>query len=334
MNSQQESWIGHIGDINRNAKEKMQVTSLKHLSIFIENYHHDVQVLTAYMDAFNLPYSVVSDESFVGKYIHYLATEATHLGKHIQRIQVTYLYFFRCVIYATYKYQLFPLTEKGKNDILAHATVLSYASTFAEYYINKYKEFNIPKPLQKELWTKKLSQLTKLKSNYHHKNKTKMKESKETATDDDRRNIAIICMLEGQPHGAEVFHVINSAVSLAGRGSDIADASLKNISCGTRTEGLLTYNILVQDLTRFKTSTRTDLQLFPHRDEMFFCYYFSLSYLLLVGEHNPRYSKLFPRFAEKVFKDDGSVDSKVATFFNDVIDKYWQLMSDYCDGEM
>lgn len=74
--------IGHIGDIHRNAKEKMQITSLKHLSIFIRDYHHDVDVLTADMEADNLPYSVVNDEAFVGKYIHFLATKATHLGKH------------------------------------------------------------------------------------------------------------------------------------------------------------------------------------------------------------------------------------------------------------
>lgn len=241
------------------------------------------------------------------------------------------LYFVSGPLYVTNIYFAFSNTEKDK--ILKHASVLSYASTFAEFYINKYREHRIPRPLQKETWVKKLAQLTKLKSNYHHKHKTKMKDSKETATDDDRRNLAIVCMLEGNPHGAEVFHVINSAVSLAGRGSDIADSSLENISCSTRKEGLMVYDILVQDLTRFKTSTTHDMQLFPHRDDFFLCYYFSLSYLLIVGEHNSKESNLFPRFAEKVFDDTGSVDSKVANFFNCVIDKYWHMMTEYCSGK-
>lgn len=47
--------IDHIGDIDRSAKKSQKKTSLKHLSIFIKKYHHDVEVLTSDMDAEELP---------------------------------------------------------------------------------------------------------------------------------------------------------------------------------------------------------------------------------------------------------------------------------------
>lgn len=80
MNTTEKRSIGHIGDIDRSAKKRIKITSLKHLSIFIKSYHHDVDVLTSDMDAEELPFHVVDNEEFVGKYIHFLATEATYLG--------------------------------------------------------------------------------------------------------------------------------------------------------------------------------------------------------------------------------------------------------------
>ncbi len=301
--------IAHIADSPRSAKEKKTKTCLRHLGVFLAKYHGMKEFeslnISADSDPHQLSYSVINSEEFVGRYMNWLATEACHL-------------------------------ESNKSNVLlAYSTVAGYASTFSTYYINHFRDHpnGVPKPLRHEVWPKKMALLTQKKQDYHHKQGTKMKEEKETATDDDRRNLARVCILEATPMGAEMFHITNTAVTLAGRGSDVADADLSHISSQKKTEGLLTYDILVQDTTRFKTSTQSDHQIFPHRDEFFFCFYFSLAYLLVIASSTFDSVKLFPNFAEKVFDSEQRVDSKVATFFNKCIDYFWQLMYDYARGK-
>jgi hypothetical protein len=301
--------IGHIADDPKTAHLKKINTSLKHLGVFFQKYWQITEFqslnLNSDMDPRDLPYHVIDSECFIGRVVNYLATEAKQL-------------------------------KGGANaKILKHSTVAGYASTICTYYINHFRDhqFGVPKPLRNEVWPKKMSLITQKKQDYHNKMGTKMKDEKETATDDDRRNLAKVCILEGTPLGAEMFHISNTAVTLAGRGSDVADADLRNIQSYEKTEDLISYHILVQDTTRFKTSTHDDHQIFPHRDEFYFCYYFSLAYLLLLVPINVMSTKLFPTFSEKVFDSNKRVDSRVATFFNKCADEFWQLMYEYANGQ-
>ena len=297
--------ISHIGSVQRPAKVKKTATCLKHLGVFLDTYGAPGKqfetLLNNNTDPYNLPYEIINSEEFVGCYVNFLATEAKYLD------------------------------SSGK--LLAFSTAAGYASTFCTYYLHHFREHpnGPPLPLRSESWPRKMALLTERKQDYHHKTGTKMKSEKETATDDDRRNLAKICILEGSQIGAEMFHISNSAVTLAGRGSDVADADISHVRSHKQTEDLLEYHILIQDTTRFKTSTKSDHRIFPHRDSLFFCYYFSFAYILLL--HDSMTNKLFPSFSERVFDAEKRVDSKVATFFNKCIDHFWQLMYDYAKGE-
>ena len=296
--------ILHIGSIQRTAKVKKTNTATKHLAIFIEKYQSQFSnLLPSCPDPSNLPYDVVNNEEFVGCFVNYLASEATPL-------------------------------DKSKDELLSLATVAGYASSFCTYYLHHYRneEKGPPNPLRSDLWHRKMAKLTQCKQDHHHKMGTKIKGDKETATNEDRVNLAKVCILEGSSTGSEMFHISNTAVTLAGRGSDVADSKISHIRSHKQVDDLLEYPILIQDTIRFKTSTTSDHRIFPHRDSFYLCYYFSLAYLLIVGSSKRNDNNLFPSFCDKVYNANKQVDSKVATFFNKCIDHFWQLMYDYAKG--
>lgn len=298
------SAIQHIGDHHRPAKKKKTNTSLKHLQVFIDKYKDSPNLAKLELgkfDPYRLPYDVINNEEFVGCYVNFLATEALYLD--------------------------------GSNKLIGHSTASGYASTFCTYYLNYYRDSlaGPPLPLRHESWPRKMSLLTQRKQDYHNKNGTKMKTEKETATDDDRKNLGKVCILEATGIGAQMFHISNTAVSLAGRSSDVAGTDLSDVRSHKLAEDLLEYYILIQDTNRYKTSTTMDHRIFPHRDTFFLCYYFSFGYLLLLRESSD--SNLFPSFSEKLRDSEKRIDSRVATFFNKTIDMFWTLMYDYAKGE-
>ena len=130
-----------------------------------------------------------------------------------------------------------------------------------------------------------MAKLTQCKQDHHHKMGTKIKGDKETATNEDRVNLAKVCILEGSSIGSEMFHISNTAVTLAGRGSDVADSKISHIRSHKQVDDLLEYPILIQDTIRFKTSTTSDHRIFPHRDSFYLPYAITLAWhtcLLLV----------------------------------------------------
>lgn len=165
-----------------------------------------------------------------------------------------------------------------------------------------------------------------------------MSEEKETATDADRISLATVCMLEGTSRGAELHHFCNSAVHLAGRGSDIANTDLKDISSVTRVYQNSEDLYLSQKLNRFKTRTVGTHRLFPHRSRVECCYYFSLAYILVMGDDSnivgeEHSTKLFPTFAPKITNSDGRLESKLSSVFGNLIDQHVQIIFDYFSGE-
>lgn len=100
--------VQHIMDHQRAPTEKKHKTALKHLQRYIDShYDRHPGILDKNMKANNLPYAVISNEDFVGFYLDWLARHATHLD--------------------------------NKDKLLSHSSVAGYASSFGEYYINKYR---------------------------------------------------------------------------------------------------------------------------------------------------------------------------------------------------
>ena len=162
-----------------------------------------------------------------------------------------------------------------------------------------------------------------------------MSDEKHTTTADDRLSLSSVCVWEGSILGAEMNAFHNTAVTVAGRGSDIADTSLSDLFARKKDTGLISYYQLMLRVTRFKTCTQTEHITVPHRDSFLLCFYHSLAYaLVMCGEPIRSTGKIFPTFAEKVFNGtskpaEKQVESKVSLLFNRIIDKYWVIMFNF-----
>ena len=155
----------HIGDYFRPSRSKKQKVSLKHLQTYIDLHHSHHDGITEDTVAKELSYELVCNEDFVGCYIKWLADSATYLN--------------------------------DKKELLAHSSSLGYASSFSEFFLNKYCDYPVPPPLMKEKWTKKITLITTIEADYCFKEHTKMSQEKETATTEDIQSASSICISEG-----------------------------------------------------------------------------------------------------------------------------------------
>ena len=291
----------HIQNHSRPARAKKQKTSLKHLQSYIDKHYSHHPGLARDTVAEELPHEFVCSEEFVGCYLKWIADDARYL-KH--------------------------------DELLAHSSCLGYASSFSEYFLNKYRSRPVPLTLSKEKWSKKIALITTIKADYCFRERKKMSQEKETATTEDRLSMSSICIWQGTNEGAELHCFSNYAVNVAGRGSDIADTELKDISCKKKDFGVISHRRLHVDVTRFKTSTKRNYSVAPHWNSFLLCLYFGLAYSLVMNSESIRRTgKLFPNFATKVFNKDAAVDSKVSSHFNKLIDKIWNVMFDFFYGK-
>ena len=133
-NVNEEYTPNHISDYARPAKLKKQRTSFKQRQQYIDQHHaHDAGLrLSGNTIAEELPYEVVCDDHFVGCYLKWLADAGTYLR-----------------------------TEK----LLGHASCLGYASSFSEFFTNKYRTRPTPLPLTKDKWSRKILLITLIRAN-------------------------------------------------------------------------------------------------------------------------------------------------------------------------
>ena len=159
--------LRHVGDYMRPSKKKRSFSAGNHLHKFIRNFQADLSEygITATSDADALDYETINSDDFVGKYLNWLAEEATYLD--------------------------------NPSKVLMLNTAINYASSFKEHYLKHFRGLQTPIPFQSEYWSKNLAQMTKIKSDYCHRNRLKLCEEKETATEDDLISIACICIWEG-----------------------------------------------------------------------------------------------------------------------------------------
>jgi len=107
-------------DQHKPSKERTQKTTIKHLQTYIQTFHHlhtDIGI-NENSDADKLSFEMMSDDNFVGCYLDWLSQKAT---------------FFH------------------STQALSYKPVLGYASSFAKYYLNKFRTIGKPRTLEKNL---------------------------------------------------------------------------------------------------------------------------------------------------------------------------------------
>jgi len=226
-------------------------------------------VVTSKTNARTLEYDIVSNEYFIGHLLDWLARHATYLDnpeklpKHSSALDMHHRYL--------------NTTSINIEICKSFAVILYLTLTPLIIKLKKSVERQVPKPFHKDKWSKHLLNLTKIKAEHHFKTDTPMFDEKETATTSDRISITTVSILEGTAKGADFFHFINTTINVAGRGSSIASAELKDIYTEERTHNCSKNCYLAQKLNHFKTRTISNTACFHTLTNL---NYVSLSVLL------------------------------------------------------
>lgn len=158
----------------------------------------------------------------------------------------------------------------------------------------------------------------------------------DVATVQEQKMLAVVCLWDGSYKNADFFAMNKMLYHLVARCCEAAQQKKSTITVVQRTEGFTTYNCLSFPVDRHKTSTKQQVQVFPHKTSCLMCLYFSLCYKLVLDDGKSDF--LFPEFASKLTSNDNKIDSKAAALFNEYIksiksvsEKYNQVIS--YDGE-
>ena len=104
-------------------------------------------------------------------------------------------------------------------------------------------------------------------------------------------------------------------MNIAGRGSDIAGASLADLSTKKKDTGLSSYRRLEIQVTRFKSTIFGSHVLAPHRDSFLLCMCFSLEYTVVMYVKTVCHTrKILSTVATKMAHTSNDVESKVSIY--------------------
>ena len=162
----------HLGAFMLPSKRKKMYSAGNHLQKFLES--HQSTLLKAYpnivfpspMDADNLPYELISNDDFVGRYLQWLAEEATSLEDPSKKLMLS--------------------------------TIIGYAGAFKVYYVEKYRLKPSPPSFDDKRWSIYLSKMSSIKGAYCFCNGLKIKTTKASATENHLLSMSSICMWEGK----------------------------------------------------------------------------------------------------------------------------------------
>jgi len=123
-----------------------------------------------------------------------------------------------------------------------------------------------------------------------------------------------------------------SIVFVNTRASEVGATKKSDLKIGVVKEDVGQYQVAIVDLDRMKTSTRSLLQMFPDKENVMYCWYFSLLYVMVLEDLPGEY--VFPQYAEKVLsKQDDDVDSKVSSLYTSVFENVALVIGSYQAGQ-
>ena len=155
----------------------------------------------------------------------------------------------------------------------------------------------------------------------------------QASTAEDRRGIAHAALYIGTPKMAEFWHLQNTTMQFAGRGSEVALNQVTNfdiLSPGDQT--LEIYTIMSSSIMRHKSGELQILPIYPHRDFWEEDWYLSITYhyiMMSPGEAANAY--IFPNFARQALKtsNEEQSESKVASYWKECFQEVFLSLADF-----
>lgn len=157
---------------------------------------------------------------------------------------------------------------------------------------------------------------------HHRATNTRMVESIEGTTREDRECLATGCIWDGTVESAEFFHLLNASYHCSARGNEVSLISPEDMTSVEANEDLCECEVLCLDLQRQKDGDLQRTAIHPDRDGVLEDFHFSSIHLaVMVGCNN---ECPFPNFSEaalattKSGKSASKVSSPWAKLFEDL----------------
>lgn len=216
---------------------------------------------------------------------------------------------------------------------LAHGSSDGYASSLKVYFSNKFRSLPEIPVFTTERWRVLRA---KLRSAYRDSNRLSgknMVQGHASSSRTDREAVATGCLWLGTPRSAEFLHLCTTSYHFSGRGSEVSLNQTKHISVRDVTEAHCRYQILSSDLQRQKDGPYKEIAVYPFRDGIRECYYFTLLYHIVLNDVSGQY--VFPTFSKAaLLTKDSKSDSKVSSLWtncfkdiNEAFDSLNELMN-------
>lgn len=172
----------------------------------------------------------------------------------------------------------------------------------------------------------------------------KLSKPHETATNDDLKAIAVLCIWANNAELAKFFLLMTMLHHLAGRATEVARTEFKNLSMNQPPEfaNMVDSKIIRQELWRTKTKSYSLLEVLVHKSCFLLCYYFALGYSMILSEEIGPFSVgfIFPHLWEKIKKNTGNSEARkkkardgISGYVNDVLKKLSETASALSDME-
>jgi len=192
--------------------------------------------------------------------------------------------------------------------------------------LNCISERENPPCFQQSQWSSILKAVQTEKANQARQEGAHLVKAHDLATEQEQELLAVACLWERSYKCADFFAMNKMLYHLVARCCEAAQQKKSNLSVVEKSEGFRTYKCLSVPVDRHKTSTKQQLQIFPHKTSCLMCFYFSLAYKMVLDNGTSDY--LFPEFAKKLGNsNENKIDSKASGLFNEYL-KYIQGISE------
>ena len=208
-----------------------------------------------------------------------------------------------CQGFATYLSKKAIRLDRKKPTPIRLQTCENYFSCLKGYYLRRFgRDHLLPPSMTPTNWASYLTMMVMNKKESLADGETLMT-PRECASADDRKALGALCFWNSDVESAEFLLFLNVAYQIAGRGGEVASlnkSSLKIKSVEEDDDYTKPYEILRLDIYRPKTGKHSKASIFPDRNSVCLCLYFSLAYFLALSCHSSSY--LLPTFGSKLVK--------------------------------
>ena len=135
------------------------------------------------------------------------------------------------------------------------------------------EEFNLPRSLEDSHLSKIRNHICAIKFEQARKNNQKAVQAHDKASDKDRKALGALYVWDFGTDSAVMLHLVNSMIQCVGRASEVSSSHKDDVSKITFQNNVGSYTLITHFLHWMKVNFDQDLLIYPHRNEMLFCYY-------------------------------------------------------------